>query len=107
MTDDCVRTADPALLPPGTPTTVRGATAVARETTHFSARISATTRLLVAGRPAHVIAPGGHALATVGITVRNGLVSRIALTRIPAGTPLALPPAAPDAPPPATRGPRR
>ncbi len=91
MADDCVRTADPALLPPGAPTVVTGAAAVAGETRYFTDRILATTRMLVGGRPAHVIAPGGHALAVVDITTRDGLVTRIDLTRIQAGTPLAMP----------------
>ncbi|MFW6694533.1 sigma-70 family RNA polymerase sigma factor [Streptomyces sp. MAR4 CNX-425] len=94
MTDDCVRTADPALLPPGAPAVVTGAREVAEETKYFTDRIHATVRMLVAGRPAHVIAPGGHALAVVDITVREGRVTRIALTRLPTTTPLAMHPPA-------------
>lgn len=92
MTDDCVRTADPALLPPGAPPAVTGATAVARETRHFADRIRVAVRMLVAGRLAHVIAPGGHALAVVDIATRDGLVTRIDIGRVPPGTPFALPP---------------
>ncbi|BCI52655.1 putative RNA polymerase sigma factor [Mycolicibacterium litorale] len=84
MTDDCVRTADTALVPPGTPTVVTGARAVAEETTLFADRIRASTPMVVGGRPIHVIAPGGHPLAVVDITVTDQRVARIDIARVSA-----------------------
>ncbi len=81
MTEDCVRTADPALVPPGTPAVVTGARAVAEETRLFADRIRAATAMLVAGRSTHVIAPGGHLLAVVDVITRDGRVSRIEIGR--------------------------
>lgn len=81
MTEDCVRAADGTLVPPGTPTVVTGAAAVAEETTLFADRIRATVPMLVDGRPAYVIAPGGHLLAVVDIVTRNGQVARIDINR--------------------------
>lgn len=81
MTDDCVRTADPALVPPGTPAIVTGATAVAEETSVFADRIRASTAMLVDGRRAHVIAPGGHLLAVIDIITRDGRVAGIDIGR--------------------------
>lgn len=81
MTDDCVRTADPALVPPGTPIIVTGASAVAEETSVFADRIRASTAMLVDGRRAHVIAPGGHLLAVIDIITRDGRVAEIDISR--------------------------
>ncbi len=91
LTDDCVRVADPALVPVGTPTAVSGARPVAEETVLFAVRIRASTPMVVDGRPAHVIAPGGHLLAVIDITTRGGRVSRIAISRAPAHTSLTMP----------------
>jgi hypothetical protein len=90
MTDDCVRAADPALVPPGTPTLVTGASAVAEETAVFADRIRASTALLVDGRPAYVIAPGGHLLAVIAIVTRDGRVARIDISRASAYTTFAM-----------------
>jgi RNA polymerase sigma-70 factor (ECF subfamily) len=91
LTTDCVRTADPALVPPGTPSAVTGARTVAEETTLFADRIRATAPMVVAGRPVHVIAPGGHLFAIIDITTRNGSISRIDISRATRHTPIALP----------------
>ncbi|MER7116855.1 sigma-70 family RNA polymerase sigma factor [Saccharomonospora azurea] len=77
MTDDCVRTVDAGLVPPGTPTAVTGASAVAEETTLFADRVRASTPVLVDGHPAYVIAPGGHPIAVIRIELRNGRVAAI------------------------------
>ncbi len=69
MADGCVRVLDPALVPPGTPTVVTGARAIAEETGLFAARIRAGTWVLADGCPTHVLAPGGHPLAVVDITL--------------------------------------
>ena len=81
MTDDCVRTADPSLVPPGTPTIVTGASAVAEETSMFADRIRASTAMLVDGRRAYVIAPGGHLLAVIDIIAKDGRVAEIDISR--------------------------
>jgi RNA polymerase sigma-70 factor, ECF subfamily len=90
MTDDCVRTADAALVPPGTSTVVTGASAVAEETALFADRIRASTTMFVDGRPAHVIAPGGHLLAVIDITTRERRVARIDISRASAHTTFAM-----------------
>jgi RNA polymerase sigma factor (sigma-70 family) len=94
MTDDCVRAADPALVPPGTPTIVTGASEVAEETALFADRIRASTAMLVDGRAAHVIAPGGHLLAVIDIITRDGRVARIDISRASAHTTFAITPTA-------------
>lgn len=91
MTDDCVRAADTALVPPGTPTIVTGASSVAEETTLFADRIRTSTTMLVAGRRANVIAPGGHPLAVIDITTRDGQVARIDISRAAAQIAVAIP----------------
>lgn len=93
MTDDCVRIVDAALVPPGTPTTVTGASEIARETTSFADRIRASTALVVGGRLVHVIAPGGHPFAIIDVGTRTGQVTRISISRNPENwNSIALPP---------------
>lgn len=77
LSHDCVRVVDPSLVPPGVPTTVRGARAIAEETTAFADRIRTRVRVVDDGRPVHVLAPGGHRAARVLIDVRGGRVTRI------------------------------
>lgn len=91
MTEDCVRVADPTLIPRGTPAVVTGSHAVAEETTLFADRIRASTPMLVNGHPAYVIAPGGHHLAVINITIRDGRVAQIEITRRPVHTESARP----------------
>ncbi|MFW0152298.1 sigma-70 family RNA polymerase sigma factor [Mycobacterium sp. smrl_JER01] len=78
----CVRAADPELLPAATPALVTGATAVAQETRLFVERIRCSTPMRVNGRNVHVIAPGGHPLATIDIQVQGGLITRITLSAV-------------------------
>ncbi|MEZ0342951.1 sigma-70 family RNA polymerase sigma factor [Mycobacterium sp. pV006] len=79
MAPDCVRHADPALLPAGTAPTVRGASAVAEETRLFVARIAASTALRVAGRIVDVVAPGGHPQAVIEVQTSGDLVTAITI----------------------------
>lgn len=79
LAPDCVRDADAALVPAGVAAIVTGAAAVAGETTRFVDRIRAACPLVVDGSRAHVIAPGGHPLATLSIAVEHGRISRITL----------------------------
>jgi RNA polymerase sigma factor (sigma-70 family) len=91
MTGDCVRAADPALLPTDTPSVITGASTIAKETGLFADRIRATTPMVAAGRPVHVIAPGGHLVAIIDMRTVKGLISRIDITRADAHTPIAMP----------------
>ncbi|WP_024804009.1 sigma-70 family RNA polymerase sigma factor [Nocardia sp. BMG51109] len=92
MAPGVVRTADPALLPQGGRTTVRGATEVAEETRAFVDRITAAVPLLVGGHPGAVIAPGGHPFALIRFRIDRGLIAGIDIAPCVPGTLL---PAAP------------
>lgn len=83
MAPQVVRTADLALLPPNGRTEVRGARAVAEETSVFIDRIATAVPLLVSGRPAAVIAPGGHPYALIHVRVEAGLVAGIDIVAYP------------------------
>ncbi|PRC43899.1 RNA polymerase subunit sigma-70, partial [Mycobacterium sp. ITM-2017-0098] len=82
MAPDCVRDVDATLVPAGTPVRVTGAAAVAEETRHFVDRIRCSAPMRVNGRPAHVIAPGGHPSAIIDIDTYAGVVTRIAIRPI-------------------------
>ncbi|MFD8597813.1 sigma-70 family RNA polymerase sigma factor [Kitasatospora sp. NPDC059646] len=78
LAPDAVRLADPGLLPPGAPTEVHGAAAIATETRAFAARIALAVPLLLDGRPGAVIAPGGRPFALIRLRLDgDGLVTRI------------------------------
>ncbi|KAB8162563.1 sigma-70 family RNA polymerase sigma factor [Streptomyces sp. 3MP-14] len=81
LADDCVRVVDETLVPPGTPTVVSGASAVAEETGRFADRIRASAPMRLAGERVHVVAPGGHPLAVVAVTTWDGRVARIDIAR--------------------------
>ncbi len=87
LTDDCRRVADPVLLPADVPAVVTGAAAVAEETTRFVDRIRASAPILFDGRSVHVIAPGGHPVAILDVTVTGGLISGIEIVLITARHP--------------------
>lgn len=82
MAPDCTRVADRSLLAPGAPARVVGARAVAEETRGFVDRIRSSTPMHVNGRAADVIAPGGHAMATVDVTTRGGRVTHIVIAPV-------------------------
>lgn len=82
LAEDCRRDVDPALVAEGAPATLSGARAVAEETRLFTDRIAARTAMVVDGRLAHVLAPGGHPLAIVDAEVRGGLITRIRIRRV-------------------------
>ncbi len=90
MSDDCVRVVEPGLVAPGTPVRVAGARAIAEETKLFADRITASAPMLVDGRSARVIAPGGHLLAVIAVTVTDGRVTRIEIGRLAANALCAL-----------------
>ncbi|QQQ73500.1 sigma-70 family RNA polymerase sigma factor [Saccharothrix sp. 6-C] len=72
---DVVRRADPAALPPGAATEVRGAHAVAAETVLLAANARHAEPALVDGRVGIVVAPAGRLRLVLTVTVR---VDRIA-----------------------------
>lgn len=82
LAPDSVRDADAALLPDGVRTTVVGAGDIATETVRFRDRIRAACRLTVNNRPVHLIAPGGHPLATIEISTAGRKVTRITLRSV-------------------------
>jgi RNA polymerase sigma factor (sigma-70 family) len=86
MAPGAVRTADLRLLPAGAGSEVRGATAIADETSVFRDRIAVAAPVLVAGRPGAVIAPGGHPYALIRFRIGGGLVTGIAITPYAPGT---------------------
>lgn len=91
MAPDCVRHADPSLIPGGAPVAVMGAAAVAEETRLFADRIRSSTAIVADGRHAHAIAPGGHLIAIIDITTEGLLVTGIDITRPTVTTVLSMP----------------
>lgn len=91
MAEDCTRVVEPTLVPLSTPTFVAGARTVATETKLFAERIRASTPILVNSRRAHVIAPGGHPLAVIDITLREQRVAQINIARASAHMVFAIP----------------
>jgi RNA polymerase sigma-70 factor (ECF subfamily) len=87
LAPDCVRDADAALLPrdtaalrpPDGRTRVVGSVRIANETKHFRDRIRAACPLTVNGKSMHLIAPGGHPLATLDIATTGPMITRITL----------------------------
>ncbi|WP_439032423.1 hypothetical protein [Gordonia terrae] len=59
---------------------------MAEETRLFAARIQASTPMQSGDRMVHVIAPGGHALGVVDVSVVDGRVSRIDIRRMASHT---------------------
>ncbi|WP_143695131.1 hypothetical protein [Williamsia sp. 1135] len=91
MAPDCARHADAALIPDGAQAVVSGAVAVAEETRLFAERIRASTAIMVDGRHAFAIAPGGHLIAIIDIATKDRLVTRIDITRPTVPTVLSMP----------------
>src|SRR5580693_4730666 len=76
LAPDVVRRADPAALPPGGETVVRGAGAVARQTLVLGPRARFAEPALVDGAVGVVVAPQGELLLALTFTVRDGRISR-------------------------------
>ncbi|KOX28754.1 RNA polymerase sigma 70 [Saccharothrix sp. NRRL B-16348] len=72
---DVVRRADPAVLPPGTATEVRGAHAVAAETVVLAANARHAEPALVDGRVGIVVAPRGRLRLALTVTVRDDRIA--------------------------------
>ncbi|MDR7167971.1 RNA polymerase sigma-70 factor (ECF subfamily) [Nocardia kruczakiae] len=75
LAPDVVRTADPAILPPGIASVVRGAAAVAEETVLLRSRSRVAGLALVDGRLGLVVAPHGTLAAVLLLTVREDRVA--------------------------------
>ncbi|MCE6997220.1 sigma-70 family RNA polymerase sigma factor [Saccharothrix sp. S26] len=72
---DVVRRADPAALPAGAPTEVRGAHAVAAETVLLTANARHAEPALVDGRVGIVVAPRGRLRFVLTVTVRHDRIA--------------------------------
>lgn len=75
LAPDVVRRADPAALPPGVPVELRGARAVAEGTVALRERSRSAALALVDGDVGLVVAPRGHLLFALTVTVVDGRVS--------------------------------
>jgi RNA polymerase sigma factor (sigma-70 family) len=74
LAPDVVRTADPAALPLGAPTEVRGVRAVAEGTLVFGRRSRFAEVALVNGAVGVVVAPHGRLLLALTITIEGGRI---------------------------------
>jgi RNA polymerase sigma-70 factor (ECF subfamily) len=84
LAPDVVRRADRAAVPPGTPAVVRGARAVADETKAFTARTRAADVALVDGVPGIVVAPAGHLVVVLRVTIAAGRITEVDVVGDPA-----------------------
>ncbi|QLH22982.1 sigma-70 family RNA polymerase sigma factor [Streptomyces sp. Rer75] len=75
LAPDVVRRADRAALPPGVPTTSRGARTVAKETTVLGRRARFAAPALVNGSVGVVVAPRGRLLLALTFTVEDGRIA--------------------------------
>ena len=75
LAPDVVRTADPAALPTGRSTMVRGRDTVAREMLALGKRARYAEPVLVDGRMGAAVAPNGQLRLILVITVRDGVVA--------------------------------
>lgn len=95
LAPDVVRRTDRVAVPAGTPSIVRGATAVAEETRVFGARARIAEVALVDGRPGIVVAPAGRLVTALRLTVADGRITEIDVVAEPsrlAAISLAVPP---------------
>ena len=75
LAPDVIRRADPAALPPGGETLVRGADAVARQTLVLGPRARFAEPALVNGAVGVVVAPRGELLLALTLTVADGRIT--------------------------------
>ncbi|MEU4745977.1 sigma-70 family RNA polymerase sigma factor [Actinosynnema sp. NPDC023658] len=81
---DVVRRADPAALPAGATTEIRGAHAVAAETVLLAANARHAEPALVDGRVGIVVAPRGRLRLALTVTVRDGRIAAYEVVAAPA-----------------------
>jgi ketosteroid isomerase-like protein len=77
LAPEVVRRADPFAVPSGTTAEIRGARAVADETSVFRARALAAEVAAVDGRPGIVVAPRGRLVALLRVTVDNRRITEL------------------------------
>jgi RNA polymerase sigma-70 factor (ECF subfamily) len=75
LAPDVIRRADPAALPPGGETVIRGGDAVARQTLVLGPRARFAEPALVNGAVGVVVAPRGRLLLALTFTVREGRIA--------------------------------
>ncbi|GAA1004971.1 RNA polymerase sigma 70 [Streptomyces sp. F-3] len=83
LAPDVVRRADPAALPAGAPTELRGARAVARGTIALRERARFAAVALVDGRVGAVVAPRGRLLSALRIGVEDGRIASYEVVAAP------------------------
>ena len=79
LAPDVIRRADPSLVPAGVPIEIRGARAVAEETSLFAPRVRVGAVVLIDEAPGIVIAPGGRLLALLCVTIRARQIHEVRL----------------------------
>ncbi|MEV6320704.1 sigma-70 family RNA polymerase sigma factor [Nocardia sp. NPDC051787] len=84
LAPDVLRTADPAAVPAGLPATVRGASAVARETVLLRRRSRLAALALVDGVVGILVAPHGRLLLALTVAVRGDRVAAYEVIADPA-----------------------
>ncbi|WP_280269622.1 sigma-70 family RNA polymerase sigma factor [Nocardia wallacei] len=84
LAPDVVRTADPAALPAGMATVVRGAAAVAEETVVLRRRSGVAALALVDGAVGIVVAPRGRLLLALRVTVADNHIAAYEVIASPA-----------------------
>lgn len=75
LAPDVIRRADPAALPPGTATVVRGAEAVARGTMRLAARAKLAEVALVDGAAGAVVILGGDLWSAITFAIEDGKIT--------------------------------
>jgi RNA polymerase sigma-70 factor (ECF subfamily) len=80
---DVVVHADGAAAPPGTPTVLHGAAAVAEQALAFSARAGHATPMLVNGAPGIVVAPHGRPLIVLILTIVDDRITELEIVAEP------------------------
>ncbi len=83
LAPDVVRVADPAVLPPGVPTTARGAAGVAKETVLLRDRSLVAGLALIDGTVGIVVAPHGRLAAVLLLTVTGDWVAAYEVVAAP------------------------
>ncbi|GAB2872374.1 sigma-70 family RNA polymerase sigma factor [Streptomyces deserti] len=84
LAPDVVRRADPAVLPPGMPSELRGARAVAEGTVLLRGRARFAATALVDGAVGVVVAPRGRLLCVLTVAVEDGRVTAYEVIAEPA-----------------------
>jgi RNA polymerase sigma factor (sigma-70 family) len=84
LAPDVVRRADPMVLPPGAPTELRGAQAVAEQTLLLSRRAQLAEPALIDGEVGIVIAPRGRLVSAITTTIQDGAITAYEVIADPA-----------------------